>query len=437
MPAPVPPAPADGGPRKTLAVVYDEGAARPGDLAVGLADWARCVFVAAPNEHTRAMQPLLARFGPVVMAEAPGRAAAELRAHRPDALVTYSEAALGLATELAAALGLPFHDRHVHGLLTDKWRQREALRVAGVDAVRCHRIESAGDWEPALAATGLPAVLKPAHGGGSRNTFPVDDAASGLELVRRTLALERPGLVAGGGLVLEEYLIGRDCGPFGDYVSVESLVRGGEVTDLAVTGKFPMVPPFRETGRFWPSPLSAAEEAGVRDLARRAVEALGVREGLTHTEVKLTPRGPRIIEVNGRLGGWINELAGRAQGCSLVEVAARVALGEAVAPPPFYRGRVYFQLIHPAPRTPCRLLAVDGIEEVNRIPGVTLYRPYARLGAPLPGGVQMRELDVVTGEADDMAGLAATAAKVDATLRYRFDFSGTECAVTGAELGTL
>ena len=33
-----------------------------------------------------------------------------------------------------------------------------------------------------------------------------------------------------------------------------------------------------------------------------AIEALGIRTAVVHTEVKLTPEGPRLIEVNGRLG---------------------------------------------------------------------------------------------------------------------------------------
>lgn len=288
--------------RKTLIVVYADGAAHPGDIAVGLADWARCVFVTSPDDHTRAMEPLLAGFGPVVTAGSPAQAAAKVRAYEPEGIVTYSERALAYTGELAEALGLPFHGRRTVGLLTDKWQQRDALRAAGVDAVRCRRIDSVEDWADAVAETGLPAVLKPAHGGGSRNTFFVEDAGEGLALARTLLAEDRPGLVAGGTLVLEEYLPGRDTGAFGDYVSVESVVRDGTVLDIAVTGKFPMVPPFRETGRFWPSPLEPAEEHLARDLARRSVEALGIREGLTHTEIKLTPDGPRLIEVNGRLG---------------------------------------------------------------------------------------------------------------------------------------
>lgn len=248
-----------------------------------------------------------------------------------------------------------------------------------------------------------------------------------------------------GTLVLEEYLPGRDTGAFGDYVSVESVVRDGTVLDIAVTGKFPMVPPFRETGRFWPSPLEPAEEHLARDLARRSVEALGIREGLTHTEIKLTPDGPRLIEVSlVELGGGINELSVRSQGLDLIELAGRTALGEHPQLPALYTGRACFQLFHPAPRRPGTLLGIDGSDEVKRIPGVTLHRPYARPGTRFPGGVQTLELDIVMGEARDLAELAVLAKDIESTLRYRFAFEDdtpdtrpTTTEVTGAELGAL
>lgn len=59
--------------------------------------------------------------------------------------------------------------------------------------------------------------------------------------------------VCGDGelFVLEEFLHGADSGPFGDYVSVESLVLDGIPHHFALTGKFPLAEPFREVGQFW------------------------------------------------------------------------------------------------------------------------------------------------------------------------------------------
>lgn len=132
--------------------------------------------------------------------------------------------------------------------------------------------------------------------------------------IGRKLICDLVGQAASTGpepaLIVEEYLPGRDDQPLGDYVAVECAVDGGVVA-LAVTGKLRLLPPFRETGQFWPARLPADEREEIIDLAVAALEALDVRTGLAHVEIKLTPAGPRVIEVNGRLGGLQVDLAQR------------------------------------------------------------------------------------------------------------------------------
>lgn len=424
---------------RPLVVVYDQGAAQPGDIAIAMDDSISCVYALAPTEQARALEPLIAQFGPVVPIAAPDAGAAELKQYHPAGIVTFSERAVPLTAGLAAALGLPYHDRVTARLLTDKWEQRSAFRRAGIDALRVHRVDTVDDWPQALAAVGLPAVLKPLNGGASRDTYLVEDADTGARLTRELLTQEAVGFTSGGSLILEEYLIGRPSEPFGDYVSIEAIVADGHVTDIAVTGKLPMIPPFRETGRFWRSPLGAAEEEDVRNLAKRAVHALGITTGLTHTEVKLTAAGPRLIEVNGRLGGGINELARRALGIDLIELAGHAALGAPIGPIPEMPRTVYFQVFNPAPRRPCRLTGIDGAEVVRGLPGVSLYRPYVKPGRHLPGGVHTQELDIVIGETADHAALAALAGDIQRSLRFHFVFEGgpENVTVTGAELANV
>ena len=105
----------------------------------------------------------------------------------------------------------------------------------------------------------------------------------------------------------------------------------GAISHLALTGRFPPAGNFRETGFFIPAALDAGSRSAVLDLATRAIDALGVRTGCLHTEVKFTPEGPRIIEVNGRLGGGVPEMLERAAGVGLLDLTLRVALGEPVS----------------------------------------------------------------------------------------------------------
>ncbi len=66
------------------------------------------------------------------------------------------------------------------------------------------------------------------------------------------------------------------------------------------------------------------------EVADGCLGAIGVKTGAFHTEIKLTPDGPWVIEVNGRIGGGVPEMLLKASGVSLFELAMHVALGEPV-----------------------------------------------------------------------------------------------------------
>lgn len=402
-----------------LLVVYDAGSARTGEIASGLRALGQVTFAVPASAATPRLLTVMRELGDVVTLEGgTEEQVRSLAARSPDAILTFSERMLRHTAALAEGLGLPFHTTATTELLTDKQRQRQALREAGVDSVRSCLLSRAEELAAAIEATGLPAIVKPRRSEGSRNTFLVTNPARGAELVAALLAPDGQGERE---LVVEEFLRGRDSAPYGDYVSVESLVAGGEVTHLAVTGKLPLVPPFREIGHFWPAALPEPDREAVEDLARDALRALGARLGIFHTEVKLTPCGPRIIEVNGRLGGLVNELSVPAAGLDLIEVAGRLALGDR-APCFAVRDDAVFYLHHnPAPTVPCRLDSVDGARDVRSLPGVRSYRIVIRPGSAIEGGVHTNLLDVLGGRAPDHATMLAT---IDAALdALRFTFT--------------
>lgn len=260
-----------------LLVVYDRGAAGPGELFQSLRSVAPIHFLAACNEYVIGMLPVLEGLAPVHMAaDDVTQLTGECAKLSPAGVVTFSEQSVRATAQLAASLGLPHNSVDTAECLTSKSMQRERLRVAGVDGVRFARLDTPADWHEAAAYTGFPLVIKPRVGEGSRNTFLVTDPDEGFSLATRLLR----GPERGNGLVVEEFLQGRNTSPFGDYVSVESAAQDGEISHLAVTGKFPM----RERGQFWPSALDPSEAAEITSLVTSALRAVGFTFGLAHTE---------------------------------------------------------------------------------------------------------------------------------------------------------
>ncbi|MBT2385838.1 acetyl-CoA carboxylase biotin carboxylase subunit family protein [Streptomyces sp. ISL-11] len=409
-----------------LAVVYDNGAVSPVEIAhaaTGLCDIVLVVDPASPA--VAASLPVLEHTGSLVHhtsgtpLDATVRRLGELGI---TGITTFTDARLDLTAHLARALGLRFHTPEVAGALGDKLRQRTRLAAAGTPVVRFAELSDAAGIEAALAAVGLPAVLKPRQGAGSRSTFPV---ASAQEFHRVAGDL----LAAGEGpLIAEERLLGDPAvaGPrWGDYVSVESVVDGTRVTHIGITGKLPLVEPFRESGVFFPSTLD--EPTATRVLARteEALRALGVVSGITHTEFKLTPDGPRLIEVNGRLGGFVNDLVGRATGVSMLRVALENALGTGTPVPERAdapAARVTFQRFAPPPVGATTVTGTTGRKEARRLDGIARVEIVRRPGDPVDWrqGTQSFAA-IVYGEAPDHTALADTLAALDDTLRITYD----------------
>jgi SagB-type dehydrogenase family enzyme len=411
-------------------VAYDEGAASPMEIGRALGELGTVEFAVVDTPHVHRAMPLLRHYGDVtslddLLHDPPAR---------PRAVVlTFSERLLIQTARLAEVVGGYGHSPQTAVALADKVAQRALVARAGVDLIRHRAVGDLSELDEAIRHVGFPAVVKPARGGASQHTFLVAEPWQAGEVAA---ALARHDGVP-DGFIVEEYLAGRTEPGFGDFVSVESVVVDGRITHLAVTGKLPLARPFRETGNFWPSHIGASDIRQAEGITSAVLEALDVRFGICHTELKLTPAGPRLIEVNGRLGGFIAELAHRAVGLDLVRVAGLVASGEEPELPKLDLDGVFFQYHNPGPLFACRLAGIAGASDVERLPGVDSYRLFIRPGTVFDAEVRTVRLDAVYGRAADHAGMVQLAEACAQRLRFSFSDlrdGGGPVEFTGREL---
>ncbi len=250
------------------------------------------------------------------------KAAAALAEHRPDGIVSFVDDHLVTAAELAARLGLRYHTPEVARVLMDKRRQRAALDGAGVPGPAFWTVPAAAtadEVRTVARAVDYPAVLKPAEGSGSQ----------GMCLVHGPDELEAAVAGTDQGHLVEAYLPDGPTGGrwYASYLSVESVVSYGCPSHVAVTGRFPLASEFRETGNFIPALLDAELEQPVFKVTGDAIAALGITDAVVHTEIKLTDDGPKLVEVNGRLGGRPPFVLRSVSDVNLFAVACQVAAG--------------------------------------------------------------------------------------------------------------
>jgi biotin carboxylase len=350
-----------------LAVVYGTPSFGLFDLAEAARGTCRLAFVV---DGDPSLGRLLRRLGPVIDITGldDGDAARTTFQLAPDGITTFMDRHLLRTAFLAAELGLPFHSPATAQNLFHKHEQRGALRRAGLPGPNWVLVPPDPDVQPDLSGLQFPVVVKPDTGAGSRETTLAGNEQEVMAVVTRARSV---GIAS---VVVEEFLPGVPdvmAPNFASFVSVESVIGAGQLRHLAVTGKFPLAYPFRETGHFIPSHLPPPVISKVLEVVTAAIIGVGITIGAVHSEVKLTPRGPRIIEVNGRVAGAIPEVLSGASGFSLLQSTMSAALGGAPASADLVPcERIGYRINVQPPTWARRVRSIDGIDALHALPGV-------------------------------------------------------------------
>lgn len=234
---------------------------------------------------------------------------------RIDAVATFHEGALHVAAGVAAELGLPGNSPTAVRAMRDKFVTGEQLTRAGVPCPTTRVATTFAEARAAAAEIGYPLVLKPQASASSQGVTKVADEVELRAAFENISALYDPeefhdgdysvpnvariyGYPEARGVLVQEYLAG-------DEFAVDLVYGGGTYRVLAIHDKpYPFAEPhFIEGAYVTPSALPPDEQTRLVDTAVAALEALGASVGGAHVELRLTAQGPKIIEVNGRLGG--------------------------------------------------------------------------------------------------------------------------------------
>ncbi|MFI9154150.1 ATP-grasp domain-containing protein [Streptomyces sp. NPDC053367] len=285
-----------------------------------------------------------------------------------DRVVCYGEEGQAPAARIALELGLPWHSPETVRAVDDKRLMRERLAAAGVDDTPCLEATTAEEVTAFGERVGYPLVCKPGRGVGSQGVVRCEGPEDVAEKLRVTFAAAA-GL-PGSGVLVEPFHEGEEF-------SVECLSEDGEHIALCVTKKFLVPGRFVELGHVLPAPLPAGEEERIVAAVKAALDALGVREGATHTEVIAGEDTVRIVETHLRQGGdRIPYLLREALGADIVAALARQSIGvpslgevrdalEKAAGEP--RSAAIWYAV---PQAAGELLEVRGAEEIKSRPGV-------------------------------------------------------------------
>jgi biotin carboxylase len=239
-----------------------------------------------------------------------------------DGVLTWDEARVLQAAKVAQALQLPGGDPDMVLRCRDKYLTRTALAEAGVPQPRSVMVASLAEALSVAEEIGYPVVLKPRAMAASLGVVRVDDP----EQLSAYYGFARDTTVPGAWrydlVLVEEYVSGEE-------ISLDAAVYRGRVLPLFLARKQVAYPPyFEEVGHLVTADDPLLQDPQLLRILQDAHDALAFTDGMTHSEFKLTPDGPKVVEVNARLGGdLIPYLGQRATGIEPGAVAAAVACG--------------------------------------------------------------------------------------------------------------
>jgi biotin carboxylase len=330
-------------------------------------------------------------------------------------VVTYDEALVIAAAHVAEALGVPGLTVSGARNCRDKHRSRTALRAAGLPQPGFALARTLGEATRAAAGFGYPVVVKPrglaASIGVARVTGP-EDLARAFAVVERARRAGPPDFE--DGALIEELVEGPE-------ISIDGVISAGSYQPFCLARKRLGPPPcFEETGHLVDAADPLAADPALRSVLARAHEALGVPDGVTHTEVRMAARGPVIIEVNARLGGDLIPYLGLlATGTDPGQVAADAAAGMRPDVRPRQRRCAGVRFLYPP--EDCRVLGIS-VPGTGAIPGLVSARamvpPGATVRLPPRAHLGRHALVIATADTPDACERVLDEAAALVGLRY-------------------
>lgn len=284
--------------------------------------------------------------------------------HSFSAVLAYGEENVELASIIQEKLGIPIINPHSAVYLAkNKYEMRKALSGTGT-SIRYSRCEQVDNLYQSVHEVGLPVICKPVNGTGSQGVCLIEDESQLIDYIRKWEDEGDSSRV----VLVEEFLAGPEY-------SVEAFSYEGKHSIVAITEKSTTGAPFYiETGHITPAklPFDLIEE--IHQCTIQTLQTIGHTFGPSHTELKRTSQGVRVIETHTRPGGdRIADLVYWSTGVDLFALVFQfIRDGKVeIAPKELQVASIQFIFLSTG-----EIAEIQGIEEVQQHPAVReIYLP--------------------------------------------------------------
>lgn len=252
---------------------------------------------------------------------------------------------------------------------TNKAFMRKRLKSHGIPIPKFYIVNNYSEFIIAIKNFNDVCIVKPADNAGSRGVKLLNLGDKTVNLKERYESTKKHSRT--GVVLVEEYMTGKE-------VSVETMTVDGENFILGITDKeVTQGSVFVEIGHSVQSQLSDDIKKEIKRITIDAIRAINIINGPSHTEIKMTPQGPKIVEIAARLGGDFitSKLIPLSTGINMVESSVLLAMGEQIDLNTKYDRGSAIRFIYATDKGAIKSIDIDDtLKEIEGIDEIELYK---------------------------------------------------------------
>ncbi len=229
-----------------------------------------------------------------------------------------SETAVPVVGYVCDQLNLPGLSLDTAIKSTNKGAMRAAMEQGNVPMPQRDFIASLKEAEAFTNRFDGPWVLKPSDSSGQRGTNVIAD------LSRLEWAFNEAKQFSTDDMVLIDQFIE------GPEINVTAIVKEGEVSILSLADRVTLPKPHFGIAvlHIAPASISSDQAKDVIEVAKGAVKAIGLRNGIAYPQIIVTENGARLIEIAARMpGGYNREMAMNLSGIDMIKAQILLSMG--------------------------------------------------------------------------------------------------------------
>ena len=292
-------------------------------------------------------------------------------------LTIASEVSVRTVAYICQELKLPGITVEVADRCTDKELMRKVFREANIPVPVSYPVFNLQELIQKAEEIGFPIVIKPADSAGSRGVKRVENINELEDAFFSAMSYSGKKKI-----LVEAFMEGKES-------SVEAFVCNDKINILSLSDKVRTDPPYLlDTTVIFPSAYPLEIQQNIIEIAKKAINAAGIKIGAVHLEIMMTSSGPIPVEIAARGAGFkvYTDILPNVTGIDILKATIQCALGEPVDLSETKAMASVLKFIEAKPGKIKKIINLDKAKEVPGIYEIEIYKKPGEIIRPLQSG---------------------------------------------------